>query len=306
MVAAEAANLALHAALLVRAFDPRGGEDRVEQIVRAHRDKPIGLHAPAAAQHLLHRRAQVVIANLAEHATEPIERQHVPLQERLLSLHRRGHRERRTRETRPHMEQVHPGPRAREVDLGLAPVNLRRAGRRVDLRHEHLTDHQPELAAALADVITDRRLRDLNPVLVEQPPPDPLRRVPLLTRRQLVGDQPLIDHLAILAQLRRRPRHRCPLRRRDRRLQRLPDRPTMHAMLRRQRPDRQPVPIPIPSDLLEQLHSGLHSWPPPIPRSMSAGSSASARTKWGQLRPSQWGQFRPSFSRLLRAASSCL
>ena len=29
---------------------------------------------------------------------------------------------------------------------------------------------------------------------------------------------------------------------------------------------------------------------------MSTGSSASARTKWGQLRPSQWGQFRPSFS----------
>ena len=63
----------------------------------------------------------------------------------------------------------------------------------MDLRHEHLTDRQPKLATALADVITNRRLRDLDAVLIEQPPPDPLRCMPLLARRGQITDQPLMD-----------------------------------------------------------------------------------------------------------------
>jgi hypothetical protein len=173
--------------------------------MRAHRDEPVGLHSPAAAEHLLHRRAQVVIADLAEHAAEPVKRLRVAFQERLLSLDRRRHRERRPGKARAHVEQVHPGPSADEIDVGLAPVHLGRPRGRVHLRDEHLADRQAELAAALADVITNRRLRDIDTVLVDEPLPDPLRRVPLLLGRELIRNQPLIDQLAILAQLRRRP-----------------------------------------------------------------------------------------------------
>ena len=210
VVAAEAADLALDAALLVRALDARRGEQRLEQVVRAHRDEPVGLDPPAALEDLLDRRAQVVVADLAEHAIEPLERVRVTLQERLLSLHRRRHAERRPGEAGAHEEQMHPRPRAGQIDLRLAPVDLSRHRRRVHLRDEHLARGVTELAPALADIVTDRRLGDLGAVLVDQPPPDPLGGVPLLARRVKIRDQPLVDQRAILTELRRRPRQPAP------------------------------------------------------------------------------------------------
>lgn len=70
----------------------------------------------------------------------------------------------------------------------------------------------------------------------------------------------------------------------------------MNPILRRERPDRQPITIAITPDLLEQLHSGTHFLAAsPSTLEMSAGSSAARRTKWGQIKPSQRGQPRPSF-----------
>jgi hypothetical protein len=112
-----------------------------------------------------------------------------------------------------------------------------------------------EFAAALAHVITDGRLRDISTVLIDQAPPDPLGRVTLLARRVEVGDQPLIDQLAIRAKFRRRPAHRRTLGRRQRRLQRRPDRPAVHAMPLGKRPQRQPLPLPVTTDPLELFHS---------------------------------------------------
>jgi hypothetical protein len=84
--AAEPADVALDAALLVRAFLARTGEARFIEIVRAQRDEPVGLHAAAAAQHPLDRRAKVVVPDQAEHATEELQRGDVTLQKRLLGL----------------------------------------------------------------------------------------------------------------------------------------------------------------------------------------------------------------------------
>ena len=99
------------------------------------------------------------------------------------------------------MEQVHRGPGARELDIGLTPVDLRRPARRVDLRHEHLADRQPQLAPTLVHVLAHRHLRDLHTMLVDEALPDPLRRVPLLARRDQISHQPLIDQLAVLTKL---------------------------------------------------------------------------------------------------------
>ena len=116
VVAAEAADFALHATLLVRPFEARGRELRREQVVRAQRDEPVGLDPPAALQHLLHRRGQVVEPDLREHAAEPLERLHVQLQERLLGLDQRRLAERRARERRAHHEQMHLHRHAAEHD----------------------------------------------------------------------------------------------------------------------------------------------------------------------------------------------
>ena len=239
----------------MRALDPRRGEQRVEQVVTAQRDEAVGLHATTAPQHLLDRRAQVVIAHLAEHPAEPRERLDVALQERLLSLHRRSHAERRPRKARAHEEHVHRRRRTGQADLSLAPVNLRRLTRRVNLRHEHLPASPAQLATPLAHVIAHRRLGHTGAVLVNQTPPNPLRRVALLARRVAVGDQPPIDQLAIPAQLGRRHPHRHLPRRRHRRPKRLTHRAPMDPMTLSQRPDPQPLPLPVTPDLLEQLHS---------------------------------------------------
>ena len=125
VVAAEAADLALDAALLVRALEARRGELRLEQVVRAQRDEAVGLDAPAALEHLLDRRAQVVVADQREHAAEPLERLDVQLQERLLGLDQRRLTERRARERGAHQEQVHRRRARRASSTSrLAPVDL--------------------------------------------------------------------------------------------------------------------------------------------------------------------------------------
>jgi len=159
------------------------------------------------------------------------------------------------------------GSAGRRRGSSRAKVNLRGDPGRVDLRHEHVPRGVPELAPTLAHMITHRRLRNLRAMLVDEPPPDPLGRVALLAGRLEVGDQPLVDQLAIRAELRRRPRHRRALGRRQRRLQRRPDRAAMHPVALGQRPQRQPPPardhdgsartvplwIPLPADLRHAL-----------------------------------------------------
>jgi hypothetical protein len=60
VVAAMAANLALDTTLLMSSLDPRRRELRLEEVVRAQRDEPVALDAPAALEDLLDRRRQVV------------------------------------------------------------------------------------------------------------------------------------------------------------------------------------------------------------------------------------------------------
>ena len=142
MVAAEAADLALDAALLMRPLEPRRRELRREQVVRAQRDEAVGLDPPAALQHLLDRRGQVVEADLREHAAEPLERLDVQLQERLLGLDQRRLTERRARRTTRASRTDAPSCAPRQIDLRLAPVDLRADPRRVRLRHERPAAHQ--------------------------------------------------------------------------------------------------------------------------------------------------------------------
>ena len=276
-------------------FQARGHELRREQVVRAQRDEPVRLDPPAALQHLLHRRLQVVKADLREHPAEPLERLHVQLQERLLGLHQRRLTERRPGERRAHHEQMRLHRHPAEHHERLAPVDLRLHPRRVDLRDEHLPDRKPHRPLARADVLTNRRLRDISTVLIHQAPVDPPRGMPLLARRSPIRLKPPVDHRPIRTELRRRPAHRRPLRRRHRRRQRLLHRPAMNPMPDRQPADREALPITIPSDLLELLHPGTHSlWRLPLELDEPPTVSRPSDTRWGQFKPSQWGHFRAS------------
>jgi hypothetical protein len=173
----------------VGALEARRRELRAEQVVRSERDEPIALDAPASLEDLLDRRGQVVEADLGEHAAEPLKRLHVQLQERLLGLDQRRLAERRPRERRAHHEQMHRRRDARELNHGLAPIDLRLHARGMDLRHEHIADRPTQLPLALTHVLPHGHLGDIGAMLVDQPPPDPLRRVALLARRLAIGPQ---------------------------------------------------------------------------------------------------------------------
>ncbi len=106
-------------------------------------------------------------------------------------------------------------------------------------------------------------------MLLNQPLVDAPGGMTLLTRRQQVRIQPRIDQRPKRPQLRRRTTLRPTLRRRHRRLKRLPDRSAMNPMTLRQRMNRQPFSRVIAPDLLELLHSG-HPFRLPASRSTRA------------------------------------
>ena len=57
-----------------------------------------------------------------------------------------------------------------EHDQRLAPVDLGLDPRRIDLRDEHLPDQPSKLTPARSHMLTDRDLRDIGSVLINQPP----------------------------------------------------------------------------------------------------------------------------------------
>jgi hypothetical protein len=264
----------------VRTLQSGQRERRVEQVVRAQRDEAIGLLAPSPAQHQLDRRAQVVIADQREDTAKPRERLDVRFQKRLLRAAPKRHAERRAREARAQIEQLHRDLAAAQQHVRLTPVDLGLHPGLVDLRHEHPTG-LTELASPRGDVLAHRALGHLGAMLVDQPPPDPPRRVTLLARRRPIGLKPLVDQRPKRTQRRRRPTLRPLARRRQRRLQRLTHRPSMHPMALGERPDRQALAVMIPADLLEQLHPGTHPLCRPPVRALTRARSADDRTEGG-------------------------
>ncbi len=182
----------------------------------------------------------------------------MPLQERLLVLaHMRLH-EARPREASAHLEQAHLRRHPSDHGQRLAPVDLGLRARLRAQRDEHLVDQLAQLRSALAHIPADLPLGHLHAMLVPESFVDPLRRVPLLARRRPISIKPRIDQRPPLTQLRRQPPLRPLPRRRQQRLQRLPDRPAMHAVPSASACDRQPLELAVPADLLEQLHSRSH------------------------------------------------
>ena len=276
MGAAEPAAVAFHPALLVRAVLTGQAVERLEPVVRAEGQPARRLAAVAPEQHPVHRRTQVVIANVAgRNAAQDLERGHMAFQERLLALGGEHPVHRPPRVRHPQREQealghlpVQAHPQIGEVDLGLRPG-------RVALGHE--PGHHPspsggpggrlghQLRATAVHVLRDIGVRHLRVVLGAQPLEDPTGGVPLLARRGQVLDQHRVDHLAHRVEHQRAPR-RALARRRNRRGDRLPHRAPMHRILLRQRPDRHLVALPVEPDRRIQLHPRPHPDPCDIER----------------------------------------
>ena len=255
MPAAEPADLALHAAFLVRSFLAGDAEERVETVMRAQRYEPLRLSPVPPPQHPHDGGLEVVVADPARHRAQILERQHVPFQERLLRLGGERDMKRPARARQPQHEhpQLHQRPGDHRVEL--AEVHLGLRARQMRLRHADLDPVQAELGLAAGHIPRHRHLRQGGAVLGDQPLPDPPGRMPLLARHVPVSQQPPVDHPRIRIDRRLRPLRIRLSGRRHRRVQRLPHRPTVHTMPAGQLPDRGPLDPAVFPDLLEQLHS---------------------------------------------------
>ena len=138
VAAPEAADLALHTALLVRALDAGAAEERVEPVMAAQRGEPFGLGAVTTLEDPDDGGFEVVVPDPAGHTAEVLEGQHVALQERFLGLggERDVKRFARVRQSHHEHPALHDQPGDRrvelaEVDLGLSPGQMR-------LRDRHL------------------------------------------------------------------------------------------------------------------------------------------------------------------------
>jgi hypothetical protein len=136
----------------------------------------------------------------------------------------------------------------------LTPVDLR-LNTGIVHQGNHPRRGLTQLPAAVGHPLAHRTLRNLRAVLLGQALPDAVRGMALLSRCRAICDQPPVDQLPILPELRRRTALRPLARRRHRRRERFPDSATVNSMARCQSPDRQALAVAIPSYLLERLHS---------------------------------------------------
>lgn len=200
VVAAEEADVALDAALLVSALDAGLAVEGVDVEVGAERDPPVSLDPlPGEPDHLGDGSLEVVVADLVcGHPAEDLEGVHVPFEEGLLPARGRravdgfaavGHAQR---------EQVAGDQLAAQPDRDLPEVDLTFPAGQVGLGDEHVGLSAavlgPHVGSPLPHVGADGVVGDTGQVvLVNQPGEDPGSRVPLLARRVQIGHQHLLD-----------------------------------------------------------------------------------------------------------------
>lgn len=285
MVAAEPANLAFNAALLMGAVLARLAEPRVEPVVRPQRNEPVRLDPIPALEDLGDRRLEVVVADRFGDAAEMIERPDVPIQEHVLGLVQIRPTEPATRSREPHHEQRHLRRDPGQHDLGFTEIDLALRTQRVMLRDSDLNQRERLTFPDRLHIAAHRRLAHIHVVLDDKPLPHPPRGVTLLAWPLLVFLEPTVDDRLELTHLRSRPFQSLP-RQRDRRLQRRADVTTMNPELAGKRPERLRLLRRVgATDLLVQLHLRPLHHPHTPPRPATPAADPPKRRKCGQIRP---------------------
>jgi hypothetical protein len=255
VAAAEPADLAFHAAFLVRSLLAGEAEERVEPVMGAQRDEPLRLRAVSAPQHPDDRRLEVVVTDPAGTAPKCSNASTCPSRNASCAWVANATWERPARAGQPQHEQPQLHQHSRDHRVELTEVDLGLRAGRVGLRHADLDAVQAKLSSAASHIPRHRHLRQDRAVLGDQPLPDPPGGVPLLARHQPIGQQPAVNHGCVGVDRGPGPLRVGLARRRHRRIQCLPHRPPVHVMPIGQLPDRGPFDPAVFPDLLEQFHS---------------------------------------------------
>ena len=256
--AAEPADLALHAALLVRALDAGHGRrtSRTRSAQRSAMNRAFSSRSRPSSTRTTAGLEVVVADHPGRHPTEVLERPHVPVQERLLGLVGDTRRAPPCPSATAAARTSTASPRIPAITaLELAEVDLGLRARLMGLRHRSPTAVQARARpAARRTIRAHRRLR--HPAPCSSTSRCQTRRAVCRCLRgasRSATSQPrtVASHGPSAG---RDPRRRLP-RRRHRVGQRLPHRPPVHPMPRSQLPDRQPLVPAVTSDTFELLHS---------------------------------------------------
>ena len=150
-----------------------------------------GLRAPpfAVAQYLRHGDLEIVVENRQRNAAEKGEGRDMAVEKRLRRLRRIGLDEAGVRMRQVEAEHMQLHPHAADDADAFAKIDLR-VTRRMSERHEDLA----RARARQPHIILHHRVAAGEAVLIPQPFENPLRRMPLLRRRRLVGLQDRVDH----------------------------------------------------------------------------------------------------------------
>src|SRR5262245_24942998 len=103
-------------------------------------------------------------------------------EKRLLGLVRKGQVKLAPAITGPHLKHLHRLPSSGKIDRGFVPIYFRFLARVMSARNVALA-LEPEFAFALTDIPTHVGLPADKAVLLHQPLINPMRGVPLFTRR---------------------------------------------------------------------------------------------------------------------------
>src|SRR5262249_5022595 len=187
----------------------------------------------------------------------------------------------RTRQ--PQRKQENLRPNTTQINPQISEVHFSLSPRRMRLRHKPRLSSPPrlgqDLPAAPSDIITHRRIRHPDTVLIDQPGHHATGGMALLAGRVEISPQHRIDQRFGRIQTRRR--ERTPLtRRRHRGLQRLTDRAPVHPVTGSELADPHTIAPGIAADRLIQLHPRPQPGPP---TSRLAHSTAPERAGWGPL-----------------------
>jgi hypothetical protein len=120
----------------------------------------------------------------------------VRFQERLLSGIRVGSVKCSSARHTPHGEELQRSLLSVEPSDGFKPIDLPFLPEFIGLRHEYLAPADPHLPLTFPDILPDCGLSDgIICILLTQPHPDAMRRVPLLARCPLIVFENAIDEV---------------------------------------------------------------------------------------------------------------
>jgi hypothetical protein len=187
-------------------FDPGIAKHRLKSPMRTECNEAGRLLAAVPLQDPFYCRFQIVVSEAFENSAKSPECQFMPFEKCLLCGPKVRSMIRAAASHAAHLENLQTGPFSPEISIGFVPINLPFRSPGITLRYTRLAPYEAQGKSALADIFADRPLADVAAGnFLFDPLPDPMCRMPLLSRCATVCLQHRFNQRNIRLQLPMRP-----------------------------------------------------------------------------------------------------